>query len=64
MTKKFKMGYEMARNDLEAAAPEKNGKSIRKACKETIYEFHTNEEIFNGICEAMFDYENGNDWKF
>jgi hypothetical protein len=62
--KAYKMGYVMARADIEEANPERNRKSIGKAVKETMYEFHTYDEIFEGICDAAFDYENGNEWKF
>ena len=62
--KAYKMGYEMARLDIETANPERNRKSVAKAIKGTMYEFHMHDEIFEGICDAAFDYEHGNEWQF
>lgn len=63
-SKAYRMGYEMARMDIETSKPERERKSIAKAVKKTLYDFNMHDEIFEGICDAMFDYENGSEWKF
>ena len=63
-SKAYRMGYEMGRAELEQFKPEADKKSTNKVLKELFREFKNNDDVFDGISAAQFDYERGNEWEF